>query len=631
MLTRIGEAINSCRLTLILVLNLFVTSLSYFLALGLRFDFDFSEIFPLHRSLLPLSFLLLFRHAAYAHWSLNQGYWKYVSTYDAFRILKAHVASSACLAVAIFLLRIEAFPRSVLFIELTISILLSAGSRLITRTLSERLLTTRDPAPSQPVRQAIVVGAGDSGHLLIKNMLSHRRLSYLPVAVLDDNDRYLGARVFGVPVFGPLSSLEACLARYPHVSAVIIAIPTLSLKRTSQIADLCKSLGVPFKKLQSFEDLACIDVSARHEGISIESLLDKEVQVEHEAEIREELRGRRVLVTGAGGSIGSELVRQILEFGPSEIVLLDNCEYNLFTLNRELNGSYPDVTRQVVIASITDRARLLQVFDESRPEFIFHAAAYKHVPLMEDNCYEAFRNNIIGTRNLLDLAVQYEVRRFVLISSDKAVAPSSVMGCSKLIAEMLVQHYAASADGRADNHPLSTAVVRFGNVINSTGSVIPIFKQQILSGGPITVTHPDMERYFMSVREAVRLVLTAGTLGERGEIYILNMGKPIKIVDVARKMLALYGRRDIEIVFTGMRPGEKLSEELLTSAELWTPSRFNKVNRVQHSIEPAFDISRWVTDVETGLAEMDNAEIKRAMFDMIRGARTEGIPKLRVA
>lgn len=631
MVNRLESLIGKYRLPLILVLNFGVTAFSYFIALCLRFEFNWDEILRPNRLLLPVCFLLLFRHAAYVHWRLNQSFWRYVSTHDAFRILKAHFASSLCLTASILLFQIEEFPRSVLFIEFAISILLSAGTRLLTRMASEKLFSSRETASAPETRDVVVIGAGDSGHLLVKNMLAHKRLSYRPVAVLDDNERYVDTAVHGVPVYGPLSALEDCLAQHPHVSAVIVAIPTLSPKRSARIESVCRSIGVPLKKLQAFEDLACIDGLARHDGISIESVLEKEIHVEHEDEIHEQIRGRRVLVTGAGGSIGSELVRQILAFGPSELVMLDNSEYNLFTLNRELNGSYPDVTRHVVIASITDRPRLHQVFDSSRPEFIFHAAAYKHVPLMEDNCYEAFRNNIVGTKNLLDLAVQFEVRRFVLISSDKAVAPSSVMGCSKLIAEMLVQQYAAAAEGLAENHPLGTAVVRFGNVINSTGSVIPIFKAQIMSGGPITVTHPDMERYFMSIREAVRLVLTAGILGERGEIYLLDMGKPIKIVDVARKMLALYGRRDIEIVFTGTRPGEKLSEELLSSAELWTRSRFKKVNRVQHSIQPALDVSRWVSDLESRLANMDNTEIKRIMFDLARRSRAEQERELRVA
>lgn len=617
MRTRLGAFIRRNRLPLVLSTNLGISSLAYFCALYLRFDFQWEEILPDNRLLLPLSLLLLFRHAAYLRWGLNRGLWKYASTRDAIDIVKAHFISSLCFTASVLLLRIPGFPRSVIFIEFALSILFSAGGRLFTRVLCEKLPPVEGIGSQTVTREAVIIGAGDSGHLLVKNMLAHKRLSYLPVAVLDDNERYEGSTVFGVPVYGSISSLSACLSEFPHASAVIVAIPSLSHKRAAQIEAVCRSIGIPLKKLQAFEDLACIDALTKSDGISIESVLEKDLHVEHEDEIREELKGRRVLVTGAGGSIGSELVRQILGFEPEELILLDNSEYNLFKLNRELNGSFPRTRRQVLVGSITDRTRLLRIFSETKPEFVFHAAAYKHVPLMQDNCYEAFRNNIIGTRNLLDLSVQYGVQRFVMISSDKAVAPSSVMGCSKLIAEMLVQQYSAAAVQQNSHHPMSTSVVRFGNVINSTGSVIPIFKEQILSGGPVTVTHPDMERYFMSIREAVRLVLTAGTLGEKGEIYILDMGQPIKVVDVARKMLALYGRRDIEIVFTGIRPGEKLSEELLNSHELRGPTPFAKVHRVQNFAPPDIEVARWVSEIESKLASLDNNDIRELMFSLV--------------
>lgn len=625
MFRRLENILIHNRLWLIIGFNALLTTFGYIAALCLRFDFNWEEVLPSNRLWLPLALLITCRYASYLYFRLHQGYWKYVSTHDALKLLSAHFLSSLAFAALILLLRVEGFPRSVIFIELMLSILLSGGTRLSTRILSERIFSKQLHEYQTESRQVIVIGAGDSGHLLVKNMLAHRRLSYQPVAVLDDSERLIGSSVFGIPVYGSVAMLENCLADYPRVSAVIVAIPSLSHKRKQQIEQVCKKIGVPLKKLQAFEDLACIDATSRQDGITIEAVLEKEVHVEHEEEILSELQGRVVMVTGAGGSIGSELVRQIMPFKPKAVLLFDNSEYNLFALNRGLNGGYPEVQRHLLIGSIKDRTRLMRIFDEHRPEVVFHAAAYKHVPLMEDNPYEAFCNNVLGTRNVLDAALQYGAKRFVMISSDKAVEPTSVMGCSKLIAEMLVQQYAQAADATQSKHPMSTAVVRFGNVINSTGSVIPIFKEQILSGGPVTVTHPLMERYFMSIREAVRLVLTAGTLGERGEIYILDMGKPIKVVDVAKKMLALYGRRDIEIVFTGIRPGEKLSEELLMSTEFRGPTRFKKVNRVKNFKQPPIELSLWINALEARLTDIRNSEIRGLMFELVSSVQQASI------
>ncbi len=629
MVSRLETLLIRVRLPLILCLGLILTSLSYTLALGLRFDFDWNEVFLLDRFLLPWSLLLFYRAASYSFFQLNRGYWRYASTQDLIDIIKAHGLSSLFLTATALFLRLEEFPRSVVLIELAISIIFCGGSRLAVRVLGERLVAQQD-MEEDTARDVIVIGAGDSGHLIIKNMLSLKRLSYRPVAVLDDSDNLQGVNLYGVKVVGRITNLEEQLEKFPRVSAVIVAIPTISNTRLRSIEAVCKTFGVALKKLQSFEDIACIDASVKHEGVSIEQVLEKKTQIEHEDEIRRELNNRTILITGAGGSIGSEIVRQVCYFDPHKVVLLDSSEYNLFRMERELHTAFERGGKKAefrcVVANIVDAARLSKIFSSEKPEYVFHAAAYKHVPLMEHNCYEAFRNNVIGTKNVLDASVQFGVRRFVLISSDKAVAPSSIMGCSKLLAELLVQWYSHTQQTTASNHPLATSIVRFGNVINSTGSVIPIFKEQILSGGPVTITHPDMERYFMSIREAVRLVLTAGTLGQKGEIYILDMGRPMKIVDVARKMMALYGRRDIEIEYTGMRPGEKLTEELLTSHELRGPTRFDKVNRVQNFEPPSIDISRWVLEVEQKLPRLSDTEIRDLMFTLANTACPSASP-----
>lgn len=615
------------RWPLIVGVNLFVTAVGFYFALGARFDFDYSLALRFNH-LSVLGILFIFRVAAFAYWGLNQGYWKYASTQDLGNIIKAHIASSGCLAGAIYLFQVGGFPRSVIVIESALSIMLSGGVRLFVRNICERFLetpTSRDLTS----RQVVVLGAGDSGHLLVKMLQGQRKFGYRPVAVLDDSERLRGHSVYGVPILGGIGKLKDTLEANPLISGVILAIPSFSEKRFDEVKVICSNFGIVAKRLQSFEDLACLDAEAPKAQGNIEALLDCQIEVTHEEEVRDALCSRVVLITGAGGSIGSELMRQVASFNPSEIIAIDNCEYNLYKIQHELALKFPESKKHFVLASIYEQVRLAKIFERFRPEYVFHAAAYKHVPLLENNCYEAFSNNIVGTRNLLQCAVRFGVRKFVLISTDKAVAPSSVMGATKRVCELLTrQSLSGAARSRfasGGERSFSVAIVRFGNVINSTGSVIPLFKEQILSGGPVTVTHPDMERYFMSIKEAVRLVLTAGTLGDRGEIYVLDMGRQIKIVDVAKKMLALYGRRDIPIVFTGVRPGEKLTEVLNDDNEEVEGTRFGKVNRALHVSEPAINAFDWVAEHEAKIASMTNSEIAELIRDFVKDIRE--IPK----
>lgn len=577
----------------------------------MRYEFNLRMAFGRYENHVALSLLLLLRFGCYMYWGLNRGYWRYASTHDLLSIIKAHVVSAVLLTSAILLFRVPSFPRSVIVIELALSILFAGGARMLVRLLSEKLLRGERSRSLGMQRQAIILGAGNTGHLLVKTLLAHPTIDYRPIAVLDDSERLRSNTVYGVPFVGPLSSLNDLLASERRVAAVFVAIPSLSHHRFQQIEGICKQHSVPLKRLQSFEDIICLDAMQPQSALTIESVLEKEVNVEHENAIHKELNGKRILVTGAGGSIGSELVRQICAFNPSRIILFDSSEFNLFQIDRELKESQSAVARRVVLGSIADSLRLKQIFEQESPEIIFHAAAYKHVPLVECNAYESFKNNIIGTRNLLETAIAAKAKHFVLISSDKAVDPSSLMGCSKRIAELLVRAYTAGK-----NASMSASIVRFGNVINSAGSVVPIFREQIMAGGPITVTHPEMDRYFMSIREAVRLVLTAGVLGDRGEIFVLDMGQKIRIVDLANKMLALYGRRDIPIVFTGLRPGEKLTEELLTASEQLTPTNFRRVSKVLAS-RSQFDVAHWVAGIEDRLAQINEDELAKRIREFV--------------
>jgi FlaA1/EpsC-like NDP-sugar epimerase len=570
---------------------------SFYSALLLRFD---GALDTLH--VLPFCVLLCIRHAAYMRWSLHERRWRFASTGDLVLLVKAHLVTSVGLAAVLLLFRYGSFPRSVLAIEFCLSLLMAAGGRVGARLVWEAVADKREPRNSSS-RGVIVLGAGVSGHLVVKMFLSQRRIGYTPVAVLDDSEHLQGSLVHGIRVVGKLKELDTLLEKTPHVSAVVVAIPSISQEKLSLIEAVCQRFEVPLKCIQSFDDIACIDAADQGDGLTPDKLLRRDLVIEHEAEIGRALQGKRVLVTGAGGSIGSELVRQILAFKPASLVMVDSAEYNLFKIEREINRGSSIGLCKGVLATITDQVRLARIFAAEKPEYVFHAAAYKHVPLLEVNPYEAFVNNVVGTRNVLAASVASGVSKFVMISTDKAVDPSSIMGCSKRISEFLVQCFDSRVSG------FGGAVVRFGNVINSAGSVIPLFREQILSGGPVTVTHPDMERFFMSIKEAVRLVLTAGTLGDRGEIYILDMGKPIKIVDVARKMLALYGRRDIPIVFTGIRPGEKLKEELTDQGEAMVPSAFRKVFRSRHAFCPEIEVESWIHQMERTVAKLSPEEI----------------------
>jgi FlaA1/EpsC-like NDP-sugar epimerase len=609
------DAFLRFRLPLILLVNLCLCTVGYWLAIATRFEFDFNDTFR-SQFILPLLLLLCFRNATYLYWGLNEGYWRYTSSRDVYTLVKGHAVSSLAFAASIFLLRVENFPRSVIFFEFVLSLMISFGLRMLVRSAAERFIGS--PSKQRSLgREVIVLGAGDSGHLLVKTLLSQRRFGYQTVAVLDDSEYLQGVSVYGVRVVGHLEDLPIILHQFPRVSAVIVAIPSLSEARFEALRAQAAEFSVAVKRLQSFEDIACLDAEDPHAQPSIEAVLDKSVLIEHEAEVRAAVGGSAVLITGAGGSIGSEIVRQVTQFGPKKLILLDNCEYNLFKIEQELSRLYPSLAAHYFLGNICDEARLVTLFNEHQPDLVLHAAAFKHVPLLESNCYQAFLNNIIGTRNLLRLSLHAGVKRFVLISSDKAVDPSSVMGASKRVAELLTIQACRQA-AETGNRLFSAAAVRFGNVINSTGSVIPMFREQIASGGPLTVTHPDMERYFMSIKEAVSLVLTAGALAQSGEVYLLNMGKPIKIVDVARKMLALYGRRDIPIIFTGVRPGEKLSESLTQSTERRVSTRFAKVSRVVPDGAPLQDAMAWVMSIERDLSRKSDNEIGVLIKDFVQ-------------
>jgi FlaA1/EpsC-like NDP-sugar epimerase len=497
-------------------------------------------------------------------------WWRYVSTQDVWGIVRGVAVGSVATFLVFTLLDFHpaSVPRGIWIVDLLLLLALVTGSRLLARTLIER------PSAGTLVargKEVIVVGAGDASQLILREMLKNPALGYTPIGLVDDDPRKKNLRLHGIRVLGTTSELSHLL-RDRRPDELLIAIPSASGEVRERIVEIARAENVPVNTLPGLPELIAGDfnLAGQIRPVEVEDLLGREpVEVDIDS-IAGYLTGEVVLVTGAGGSIGSELCRQIARVGPTRLVLVDNGEPGLFEIERELVDERGFRATAAVLADAGNEQKMRQVFEKYRPAVVFHAAAYKHVPLMEANPLEAVRNNTLVTRTVADLAVEFEAKRFVLVSTDKAVNPKTVMGQSKALCEWLVESW-----GQRQDTSTRFCGVRFGNVLGSSGSVIPIFRRQIARGGPVTVTHPEMTRYFMTIPEAVQLVIQAGAIGGRGQVYVLDMGEPVKIVDLADTMIRLSGKepgRDIEVEFVGARPGEKLHEELWSTSETVTPS-----------------------------------------------------------
>ncbi|HQU35664.1 MAG TPA: nucleoside-diphosphate sugar epimerase/dehydratase [Anaerolineales bacterium] len=496
----------------------------------------------------------------YFFFGLYRRLWIYASTGE-LRLITVAVTTASVLTSGVMALLIvtrnvyPGMPRSALGIDWLLSLVLIGGSRFALRILAEQSMSARSSGKS---KRAIIIGAGDAGALVVRELQKTSQLNLIPVGFLDDDPAKQKHSIHGVTVIGTVSDLSSAIDLH-HVDEVIIAIPSAPGQLVRAINDVCRVKGIPSRTMPGIYELIGGKVSVnRLREVDITDLLRREpVRVNDEA-VGAALEGKRVLVTGAGGSIGRELCRQIARRNPSELVLLGHGENSIFEILLELNQDYPNLSLSPVIADIRNAERLAQIFAQHQPQVVFHAAAHKHVPLMEVNIVEAITNNVIGTRNVVQAALSQNVERFVLISTDKAVRPSSIYGATKRLAEMIVLDASRST-------PHAFSVVRFGNVLGSRGSIIPIFKNQIAGGGPVTITHPDMYRFFMTIPEAVYLVLQAASMENGGETFVLNMGEPVRILDLAEDLIRLSGlepHRDIEISYTGIRAGEKLTEEL---------------------------------------------------------------------
>jgi len=573
----------------------------------LRFDF-----IPDHQELLlfehTLVFVLILKLAVFQWFGLGVGWWRYVGFHDLLGISKATFVSSILMYLGIeFVLRPQGFSRSVFAIDLLLTMGLISGARLAVRAYWEAIGRS-----GSLQKRTLIVGAGNSGVNIARELTQNPDSDYKAVGFIDDDSRKKpGIKIDGVRLLGTTDRLPEMIAKYA-IECVLIALPSAQGYQIERIINRCRECKVDFRIVPALRELLDRPASVSQvRSVQVEDLLGrKPVRLDLE-KIRQKHKGKTILLTGAGGSIGSELARQLATFSPQRLILLDRSENGLFKICGEITEKFPNLQLAPAIGDILDVKFLRNIFVQYRPASVFHAAAYKHVPMMEQNCCQATTNNVFGTYNVAMVSKHYGVEEFVFISTDKAVNPTNVMGVSKRIAELIIL-------GLQRHHTRFTAV-RFGNVLGSNGSVLPIFQQQIAARGPVTVTHPDATRYFMTIPEAVQLVLQASTMGNGGEIFVLNMGKPVKILDLAKKVIRLSGLepdREIKIVFTGLRPGEKLVEELILDTEGIKPTSHEDI-LVLDGGKTDFEQMRTWLDELSGLVESNNVHGIITMFKKI--------------
>lgn len=610
----------------VLIGDLALIVISVIGALILRF-----ELSSLFFAYLPFAYwmiavALVVKPIVYYFFGLYRRMWMYASVEELKLIIIAVSTASVIVALVMLILFTRGFLpgylRSVFVIDWLLSLAMVGGLRFTFRFLAE---TRRRFGELQAgrVKRVLIVGAGDAGALVVKELQKNPQLNLIPVGFLDDNPTKQKQQIHGVPVVGTINEMTRWLEKL-RVDEVIIAIPSAPGRVVRMVADVARLKGIPFRTMPGIYELLGGKVSvSRLREVDITDLLRRQPTRIKEEWISEVLADKVILVTGAGGSIGRELCRQIARYNPAELIMLGHGENSIFEGLLELKDHFPSLTIRPVIADVRDRMRLNQVFSQYHPQIVFHAAAHKHVSLMEVNVEEAVTNNILGTKNLVDLAVQHRVERLVMISSDKAVRPANVMGATKRVAEMLVID-AALRTGMA------FSVVRFGNVLGSRGSVVPIFKQQIARGGPITITHPDMKRYFMTIPEAVYLVLQAAGMSKGAETFVLNMGQQVRILDLAEDLIRLSGLepgKDIEIVFTGVRPGEKLSEDLWDEGFQILSTEHPDIFRSQNT-EPLGSerLAQFVDELINLAREGSGEEIIQLLDQFIPGAVIQSTP-----
>ena len=597
----------------VLAMDLLAVALAAYGAFALRFGWFFSDSAA---EFLPyLVAALVIKPSIFVAFRLYQRYWSFASIPDLVAIVVSTVATGVAMATSVMIGLyagwIAGFPRSVVLIDWLLTLVACAAIRLGVRILNESALGQLRRSPTD-ARRVLVVGGGQAGMLVAREMLRNPQLGMKPVGFLDDDPGKQKKRIFEIPVLGHIADLVD-VARSVRIDEVVIAIPTAHGTVVRSIADACRQAGLSSRTMPGVFELLGGQVSVSSlRNVDIADLLQRR-QVGALSTPIEYTTGRTVLVTGAGGSIGGELCRQIAHSRPDMLVMVGHGENSIFERTEQLRERFPGMKMITVIADVRNRERLLRIFRHFKPSVVFHAAAHKHVPLMEENPEEAITNNVVGTRNVLDVALDIGVERLVFISSDKAVAPSSIMGATKRLAESLVRE-------TARKHHRAFCVVRFGNVLGSRGSVVPIFKRQIAAGGPVTLTHPEMRRYFMTIPEAAHLVLRAGGLCTGGELFALNMGEPVRIADLAQDLIRLSGFSpdEIPVTFTGMRAGEKLVEELWEEGAVVTPTSNPDIVMIDDHVDSAPAVTAGhIERLEHAAMENDRLHLESCLIELI--------------
>jgi FlaA1/EpsC-like NDP-sugar epimerase len=598
-------------------------AVAWLLAFQLRFDFNVPPTFE--KGLAETTIIVVaIKLAVFVAFGFYNRWWRYVSTKDMWRAALGVLVASVVAALAVYFGDPfeRRLPRGVVLMDFVLLLGLVAGTRLAARSIFER------PAASRLVargKEVIVVGAGDAGQLVIREMQRSRQLGYTPIGLVDDDPRKKNLRVHGVRVLGTTEELPHIL-RDNRPDELLIAIPSASGEERQKVVEVARRIRIPVKTLPGLYELIADEdnLAAQIRPVQVEDVLGREpVEVDLEA-ISSYLERQTVLVTGAGGSIGAELCRQIARARPGRLILLDQGETPLFEIERELVDERDFTASIPVLADVSNRQKIRQVFERYQPSVVFHAAAYKHVPLMEANPLESIRNNVLGTKIVSDAAVEFGANRFVLVSTDKALNPKAVYGQCKALCEWIVEAYGSRGD-----IPTRFMAVRFGNVLGSAGSVITIFRRQIATGGPVTITHPEMTRYFMTIPEASSLVVQAGAIGGRGEIFVLDMGDPVAILDLARDMIRLSGRepdRDIPIEFIGVRAGEKLHEELWGKDEEVVETGHAKIKRARRLPITASWLDDELTVLERLVRDGETLEAVSRLSTMVKTPVRSRVP-----
>jgi len=599
---------------IVFVHDLLMVPVAWLASYWLRFNL--SDIPDEHftRAVEVLPLVIGVQAIAYYWFGMYRGVWRFASLPDLVRILKAVLAGTALTVGLLFLLyRMDNIPRSIVLLYPILLLILLSGPRFLYRWSRDHRLLLKVG------KRVLIVGAGQAGEYLVRDLLRMRGHEYLPVAFVDDKARRHGQDLHGVPVVGACDAIPEVVERL-DIELIMLAVPSAKAAQMRRLVELCERSGVPFQTVPPLDALMSGKVSINElREVSIEDILGRDpVSLDWEG-IRQGLTGKTILVTGAGGSIGSELCRQIAALEPARLVLMENSEYNLYALELELQQQFPGVRLEARLGDVRDQPKVEQLFAEQQPDVVFHAAAYKHVPMLEQQLREAVYNNVLGTRNVALAADRHGCSEFVLISTDKAVNPANVMGATKRVAEIFCQNLNARSATRF-------ITVRFGNVLGSAGSVVPLFRKQIRAGGPVTVTHPEMERYFMTIPEAAQLILQAGVLGKGGEIFVLDMGEPVKIQYLAEQMIRLSGKepqKDIAIVHSGLRPGEKLYEELFHEQERLEKTGHEKIFLARYREVDWSGLSASLDEMESACQSFNTGRL----MDML----TSLVPENRIA